>query len=76
MHSNAVAAGAALSLFLFSSSAHSQSPGQKTWCNPIDIDYKYSVEETKKGISYRSGADPVIVSSRQGYFLFVTNSGG
>jgi hypothetical protein len=56
--------------------ARSQSPGQKTWCNPIDIDYKYSVEETKQGISYRSGADPVIVNHRHGYFLFVTNSGG
>jgi hypothetical protein len=61
---------------LFFSSARSQSPGQKTWCNPIDIDYKYSIEEKKDGISYRSGADPVIVSHRNEYFLFVTNSAG
>ena len=76
MQSNTLVAGAALSIFLVSSPARSQFPGQKTWCNPIDIDYKYSVEETKEGISYRSGADPVIVNHRHAYFLFVTNSGG
>jgi xylan 1,4-beta-xylosidase len=76
VQSGTLVAGVALSLFASFSPARSQFPGQKTWCNPIDIDYKYSVEETKEGISYRSGADPVIVNHRHAYFLFVTNSGG
>jgi hypothetical protein len=34
------------------------------------------MEEKASSISYRSGADPVIVVWRGQYFLFVTNSGG
>ena len=29
---------------------------QKTYCNPIDIDYKYNFEQLNGKISYRSGA--------------------
>jgi hypothetical protein len=54
----------------------SQSSHQKTFCNPIDIEYRYSTEEEARQISYRSGADPVIVSRAGEYYLFVTNSGG
>ena len=68
--------GAALCLVVLISLARSQTPGQRTWCNPVDIDYKYCVEEKKSGISYRSGADPVIVNHRGEYYLFVTNSSG
>lgn len=53
-----------------------QAPGQKTFCNPIDIDYQYNFEQKTNGISYRSGADPVIVNHKGEYFLFVTISGG
>jgi xylan 1,4-beta-xylosidase len=53
-----------------------QFPGQRTYCNPIDIDYKYNFEQEARGISFRSGADPVIVNHRGEYFLFVTISGG
>ncbi|HTS00533.1 MAG TPA: coagulation factor 5/8 type domain protein, partial [Bacteroidota bacterium] len=49
---------------------------QTTYCNPLDIDYKYALEEAGRGISYRSGADPVIVFDGEEYYLFVTNSGG
>ena len=63
-------------MLAFRPPAFAQAPGQKTWCNPLDIDYRYSVEEAKAGISYRSGADPVIVRDRTGYSLFVTNSSG
>src|SRR5688572_4013710 len=56
--------------------AHAQFPGQKTYCNPIDIDYKYNFEQQARGISFRSGADPVIVNHKGEYFLFVTISGG
>lgn len=53
-----------------------QSPGQRTFCNPMDIDYKYNFEQLNERISYRSGADPVIVGHKGEYFLFATISGG
>jgi len=49
---------------------------QKTSCNPMDISYKYNWEQINDKISYRSGADPVIVNHKGEYFLFVTISGG
>lgn len=53
-----------------------QSLNQKTYCNPMDINYRYNWEEINEKISYRSGADPVIVNHKGEYFLFVTISGG
>ena len=53
-----------------------ESYGQTTYCNPIDIDYKYNFEQLNDSISYRSAADPVIVNHKQEYFLFATISGG
>src|ERR1041384_4684716 len=47
-----------------------------TYCNPIDIDYQYNFEQETNHISYRSGADPVIVNHKGEYYLFVTISGG
>ena len=55
--------------------AGAQAPA-RTYANPIDIDYKYNWEQQSAGISYRSGADPVIVRHPQGYLLFVTASQG
>ncbi|MFN8609916.1 MAG: family 43 glycosylhydrolase [Vulcanimicrobiota bacterium] len=49
---------------------------QPTYCNPLDIDYKYNFEQLPERISYRSGADPVIVPHKGCYYLFVTISGG
>ncbi|MDI9865439.1 family 43 glycosylhydrolase [Flectobacillus sp. DC10W] len=49
---------------------------QSTYCNPIDIGYRYNFEQMNEGISYRSGADPVIVTHKGEYYLFVTISGG
>ena len=45
---------------------------QRTYANPIDIDYRYNFEQHNEGISYRSGADPVIVVHRGEYYLFET----
>src|SRR4051794_980186 len=47
-----------------------------TYCNPLDIDYRYNFEQKEKGISYRSAADPVIVNHNGTYVLFATISGG
>ncbi|HET7457083.1 MAG TPA: family 43 glycosylhydrolase [Gemmatimonadaceae bacterium] len=51
-------------------------PSPTTYANPIDIDYKYNFEQLNQGISYRSGADPVIVRHGNEYFLFETIAGG
>ena len=61
---------------VFAPTAFAQSSGIRTYANPIDIEYKYNWEQINQGISYRSGADPVIVNHRGEYFLFVTASGG
>ena len=53
-----------------------QSSGITTYCNPIDINYQYNFEQLNQKISYRSGADPVIVNHKGEYYLFVTISGG
>ena len=42
----------------------------ETYCNPLDIDYKYNFEEKWRNISYRSGADPVIINHEGRYYLF------
>jgi hypothetical protein len=52
------------------------SSGIRTWANPIDLDYRYNFEQINDSISYRSGADPVIVLHGGEYFLFSTVSGG
>ena len=52
--------------------AFSKTPAGETYCNPIDIDYKYNFEGRRAGISYRSGADPVIISHEGKYYLFGT----
>jgi xylan 1,4-beta-xylosidase len=49
---------------------------QSTYCNPMDIDYKYNFEQLNENISYRSGADPVIINHKGEYFMFVTIQGG
>ncbi|MFT4031359.1 MAG: discoidin domain-containing protein [Siphonobacter sp.] len=49
---------------------------QKTYCNPMDISYRYNFEQLNERISYRSGADPVIVNHKGEYYLFATISGG
>jgi xylan 1,4-beta-xylosidase len=48
----------------------------RTWCNPIDVDYKYNFEQMNEGISYRQAADPVILNHGGEYYLFATVSGG
>lgn len=53
-----------------------QSSGRTTYCNPMDINYRYNFEQLNERISYRSGADPVIVNHKGEYYLFVTISGG
>ncbi len=50
---------------------------QKTYCNPINVDYGYTPFDvfSKQG-KHRATADPVIVNFRNKYFLFSTNQEG
>lgn len=63
-------------LLWFSADALGQTGGIRTYCNPLDIDYKYNFEQKNQGISYRSGADPVIIRHKDAYYLFGTIAGG
>ncbi len=56
--------------------ALAQPGGGSTYCNPLDIDYKYNFEQQNRQISYRSGADPVIIRHKDAYYLFGTIAGG
>ena len=63
-------------LAISSATASAQSSGIRTYINPIDLDYKYNWEQVNRRVSYRSGADPVIVRHGGAYYLFQTVSGG
>ena len=63
----------ALSALLASTSAGAQ---QRTYANPIDIDYRYNWEQTNEGISYRTGADPAVVRHKGAFYLFQTLADG
>ena len=64
---------AAAALVLSTGTAHAQ---KRTYINPIDIDYRYNWEQTNQGVSYRTGADPVIVRHKDAYYLFQTLADG
>lgn len=50
---------------------------QKTYCNPINIDYGYTpIENFATWGKHRATADPVIVNFKNKYFLFSTNQWG
>jgi hypothetical protein len=53
-----------------------QSAGIRTWCNPVDVDYRYNFENINDSISYRSGADPVLLTQGGEYYLFATLAAG
>lgn len=52
----------------------SDAAGGTTYCNPLDLDYQYNSEQ--RAISYRSGADPVIINHNGEYYLFGTIANG
>ena len=49
---------------------------QKTYINPIDIDYRYNFEQRNEDVSYRTGADPAIVLHDGAYYMFQTLADG
>src|SRR5690349_25043837 len=49
---------------------------RRTYANPVDVDYRYNFEQLNEKISYRTGADPVIVPHGDAYYLFMTLADG
>ena len=55
----------------------SVSAQQKTYCNPINIDYGYTpIPNFSTWGKHRATADPVIVNYKGDYYLFSTNQWG
>lgn len=57
-------------------SATAQDAPARTYANPVDLDYRYNFEQLNEQISYRTGADPVIVRHKGAYYLFLTLADG
>jgi xylan 1,4-beta-xylosidase len=68
--------GALLLALAIAAPSGAQSSGIRTWCNPLDVDYRYNFENINDSVSYRSGADPVIVTQGGQYYLFATIAAG
>ena len=63
-----------LFLFFFFPSLYAQ---QKTFCNPINIDYGFTpIPNFSEQGRHRATADPVIVVFKNNYYLFSTNQWG
>ncbi len=56
---------------------HTPSAEQKTYCNPVNIDYGYCpIPRFVKQGKHRTTADPAVVTFRGDYYLFSTNQWG
>jgi xylan 1,4-beta-xylosidase len=65
-----------IALFFCCSSLHLFAQ-QKTYCNPINIDYGYTpIPNFSEWGRHRATADPVIVRYKEDYYLFSTNQWG
>lgn len=64
-----------LAASMIATAANAQ-PAQRTYINPIDIDYRYNFEQQNEGISYRTGADPAVVRFKGAFYLFETLADG
>ncbi len=66
----------ALAIITLASCTTEQERVPVTYCNPIDLDYTYMIYNSDRNLSYRSGADPVVVCFKGEYYMFVTRSMG
>src|SRR5687767_1671386 len=65
-----------VALFGFAISTFAADNSRRTYANPVDVDYRYNFEQINERISYRTGADPVIVRHKDAYYLFMTLADG
>ncbi len=49
---------------------------KSTYCNPLDLSYRYSHMKEQKTLSHREGADPTLVLFKGVYYAFVSMSAG
>ena len=64
-------------VLLFSFYATVSSAQQKTYCNPINLDYGYTpIPNFSEWGRHRATADPVVVNYKGDYYLFSTNQWG
>lgn len=49
---------------------------KKTYCNPLDLGYRYSHMNEGKHLAHREGADPTLIFFKGSYYLFVSMSAG
>lgn len=64
-------------LFFLLSAASNIHAQQKTYCNPINIDYGYTpIPNFSEWGRHRATADPVIVNYKNDFYLFSTNQWG
>ncbi|HEY1020108.1 MAG TPA: family 43 glycosylhydrolase [Sediminibacterium sp.] len=67
----------AFSLALLLAMMHTVNAQQKTYCNPINIDYGYCpIPNFSEQGKHRATADPVITLFKGNYYLFSTNQWG
>ena len=62
--------------FALVAAAFADETRRRTYANPVDVDYRYNFEQINQQISYRTGADPVIVRHKGAYYLFMTLADG
>ncbi|MCX6315021.1 MAG: discoidin domain-containing protein [Sphingobacteriales bacterium] len=64
-------------ILLFSCMQLQAQTNQKTYCNPVNIDYGYTpIPNFSEWGKHRATADPVIVNYQGDYYLFSTNQWG
>jgi len=49
---------------------------KRTYCNPLDLEYRYQHMKEGKSAAHREGADPTLVLFKGTYYLFVSMSAG
>lgn len=62
--------------FAFVAWAAAAGAEQRTYINPLDVDYRYNFEQINDNASYRTGADPAVVNHKGVYYLFQTLADG
>lgn len=62
-----------ISIFFSAGICAQETRRPKTFCNPLDLSYRFSVENLS---SHRTAADPLIVLFKDFYYLFASKSGG
>ena len=63
-----------LLVLIFSTCSRIDSSMKETYCNPLDLNYRFRPE--KDEVSYREAADPSVVFFKGKYYLFASKSGG